>query len=336
MQEAVASRAQDSVATLDSSGVGFSEINEFLRKAYRSGSDIVRIDNVSGQRYLGIGFSTKQEDGTRRRFKVELNGYPGNCLANLNDGVSYEVHGNVSDDLADTMHAGSVVIHGSARDVAGQTLQGGHIFVRGSVGNRAGIQMREYKQAKPFFVVGETADDYLGEYMAGGIMAILNLSGSDRPVGKFTATGLVGGTIYIRGEVAPTQLGLPPSPEDILAYLRTSAIDGGLPKEVFDAVSKLRYPGERELAALLPAPLLARVRFLFFTSKYTKPLLREYRSLNPADLEALKGVLEKFFQTFNLPHSLLESVLASKFTVLRAGDQKVTTPIPPQEIPVEE
>ena len=153
-RESVASRSADSVATLDSSGVGFSEINEFLRKAYRAGSESVRIDNVSGQRYLGIGFSTKQEDGTRRKFKVELNGYPGNCLANLNDGVSYEVHGNVSDDLADTMHAGSVIIHGSARDVAGQTLQGGHIFVRGSVGNRAGIQMREYKQAKPFFIVG--------------------------------------------------------------------------------------------------------------------------------------------------------------------------------------
>ena len=335
-QEAVASRSPDSVATLDSSGVGFSEINEFLRKAYHSGSETVRIDNASGQRYLGIAFSTKQEDGTRRKFKVVINGYPGNCLANLNDGVSYEIHGNVSDDLADTMHAGSVVIHGSARDVAGQTLQGGHIFVRGSVGNRAGIQMREYKQAKPFFIVGETADDYLGEYMAGGIMAILNLSGSDRPVGKFAATGLVGGAIYIRGEVDPTQLGLPPSPEDILAYLRTSVVDGGLPKEAFEAVSKLKYPSEQELAALLPPPLLARVRFLFFTSKYTKPLLREYRNLNSADLEGLKAMLEKFFQTFNLPHSLLESVLASKFTVLRAGDQKLTSPIPPQEIPVEE
>ena len=42
------------------------------------------------------------------------------------------------------------------------------------------------------------------------------------------------------------------------------------------------------------------------------------------------------FQAFNLPHSLLESVLASKFTVLKAGTQKVATPIPPQEIPVEE
>ncbi len=330
------SHAAGAVPTLDSSGVGFAEINEFLRKAYRSGSETVRIDNASGQRYLGMGFSTKQEDGTRRKFKVLINGYPGNCLANLNDGVSYEVHGNVSDDLADTMHAGSVLIHGSARDVAGQTLQGGHIFVRGSVGNRAGIQMREYKQAKPYLIVGETADDYLGEYMAGGILAVLNLSGSDRPVGKFAATGLVGGTMYIRGEVDPIQLGLPPSAEDILAYLRTSVIDGGLSKEAFETISKLRYPSEQDLAAVLPAELLARVRFLFFTSKYTKPLVREYRNLNSADHDALKGVLEAFFQAFSLPRSLLESVLASKFTVLRAGDHKLTTPIPPQEIPVEE
>ncbi len=333
----VARHASVSAATtLDATGAGFSEINEFLREAYRSGSDSVTIDNVGGQRYLGIGFSTKQEDGTRRKFKVQLNGYPGNCLANLNDGVTYEVHGNVSDDLADTMHAGLVVVHGSARDVAGQTLQGGRIFVRGSVGNRAGIQMREYKQARPFFIVGETADDYLGEYMAGGMMVILNLSGSDRPVGKFAATGLVGGTIYIRGEVDPTQLGLPPSAEDIIAYLRTTVTDGGLSREAFEKVTKLRYPSEHELAALLPAPLLARVRFLFFTSKYTKPLIREYRNLNSSDLDAIKGELEMFFQVFNLQRSLLESILASKFTVLRAGDQKVATPIPPQEIPVEE
>jgi hypothetical protein len=234
------------------------------------------------------------------------------------------------------MHAGSVVIHGSARDVAGQTFQGGRIFVRGSVGNRAGIQMREYKQARPFFIVGETADDYLGEYMAGGILAVLNLSGSDRPVGKFAATGLVGGTIYIRGEVDPTQLGLPPSGEDILAYLRASVVDGGLSNEAFEKVSKLRYPSEQVLADVLPQSLLARVRFLFFTSKYTKPLVGEYRYLNPSDLEALEGELESFFQAFDLPHSLLESVLASKFTVLRAGTQKVATPIPPQEVPVEE
>ena len=87
---------------------------------------------------------------------------------------------------------------------------------------------------------------------------------------------------------------------------------------------------------MLPAPLLARVRFLFFSSKYTKPLIRDYRNLNAEDLDAIKGILESFFQAFNLPQSLLATVLSSKFTVLRAGDQKVATPIPPQEIPVEE
>ncbi|MDG7020569.1 MAG: glutamate synthase [Nitrososphaerota archaeon] len=329
-------QAPSAAAVLDASGVGFSEVNEFLRRSHRAGDESVRIENVSGQRYIGIGFSTRQDDGTRRRFRVVLSGYPGNCLANLNDGVSYEVYGNVADDLADTMHAGSVVVHGSARDVAGQTLQGGHIFVRGSVGNRVAIQMREYKQAKPFFIVGETADDYLGEYMAGGVLAVLNLSGSDRPVGKFAATGLVGGTIYIRGEVDPAQLGLPPSPEDVLAYLRAGVTDGKLSKDAFEAVSKLRYPGESDLAPLLPPPLMARVRFLFFTSKYTKPLLSEYRHLNAADLDALGGALESFFHAFNLPQSLLESVLASKFTVLKAGEHKHATRIPPQEVPVEE
>ena len=323
-------------AVLDAKNMGYSDINEFIKRSFRSGKESIRIDNLEGQRYLGIGLSTKQADGTRKRFKVELNGYPGNCLANLNDGVAYEVHGNVSDDLADTMHAGSVVIHGSARDVACQTLQGGHVMIRGSIGNRAGIQMREYKQAKPFLIVGETADDYLGEYMAGGVIAILNLAGSDRPVGKFVATGLVGGTIYIRGEVHATQMGLPPHSEDILAFLQTLTRDGGLSEEVYNTVAKLDYPSEKHLAALLPPSVLARVRFLFFSSKYTKPLIADYRHLNDSDIDVLRGRLEAFFEAFGLPSSQLDEVLSSKFTVLRAGEPKVATPIPPQEVPVEE
>jgi glutamate synthase domain-containing protein 1/glutamate synthase domain-containing protein 3 len=326
----------EAVPTMDATGAGFKEVNEFLRKTLSSGSDAARVKNVSGQRYLGIGFSTKRSDGTRRNFKVELHGYPGNCLANLNDGVSFEVFGNAGDDLADTMHAGSIVIHGSARDVCAQAFQGGTIFVRGSVGNRAGIQMREYRQAKPFLVVGETADDYLGEYMAGGVLAVLNLGDSEKPVGKFAATGLVGGALYVRGKVDATQLGLPPSSEDLLSYIRTSVVDGVVSQAAYDEVSKLPYPSEQHLQRLLPASLFNRVRFLFFTSKYTKPLVAEYRALDERDMELLGGKLEEFFKAFGLPPTLLQSVLKSKFTVLRAGEQKVATPIPPQEVPVEE
>ena len=123
---------------------------------------------------------------------------------------------------------------------------------------------------------------------------------------------------------------------DIVAYLRTLMLDGGLSEEVFNSVSKLDYPSERQLATLLPPGVLSRVRFLFFSSKYTKPLVAEYRHLNDADIAALREKLEAFFDAFGLPHSLLEDVLSSKFTILRAGEQKVSTPLPPQEVPVEE
>ena len=172
------------VPEIDSTGMGFEELNREIHAAFERGAMGIRISNLSGQRYLGIGLSNKR-DGNDIPFKLELSGVLGNCLANLNSGGIFEIFGNVADDLADTMHSGKITVHGSARDVVAQALQGGDVFVRGSVGNRAAIQMREYQHLKPYLVVGETADDYLGEYMAGGIVAILNLSDEKRPVGYF-------------------------------------------------------------------------------------------------------------------------------------------------------
>ncbi|MEM4374060.1 MAG: hypothetical protein QXI97_03575 [Nitrososphaerota archaeon] len=40
--------------------------------------------------------------------------------------------------------------------------------------------MREFRNRKPILVVGGRADDYLGEYMAGGIVLILALDALDR------------------------------------------------------------------------------------------------------------------------------------------------------------
>ena len=196
--------------TIDATGMSYSEVNEKIRKSYEIGSREIRFSNLSGQRYVGIGFSNKKKDPS---FKIRLSGFPGNCLANLNDGAIFEIFGNVGDDLGDTMHSGRVLIHGSARDVVGQALQGGEIFIRGSVGNRAAIQMREYKNHRPYLIVGETSDDYLCEYMAGGVVVILNLSDEKSPVGNYVGTGMVGGTIYIRGKVKE-QMYRPPTEEN--------------------------------------------------------------------------------------------------------------------------
>jgi glutamate synthase domain-containing protein 1/glutamate synthase domain-containing protein 3 len=320
---------------LDASGTGFKEINEFIFRAKKLGWDRVRITNVNGQRYLGIGVSTR-ENGSHRPFRIEIHGFPGNCLANLNDGASFEIFGNVGDDLADTMHAGSVIVHGNARDVVGQTLQGGHIFVRGAVGNRAAIQMREYKDKRPFLIIGETADDYLGEYIAGGIAVVLNLSDSERAVGKYVGTGMVGGAIYVRGKIKESQIGLPPQSRDIMNYLRASLIEGAISQETFDKISSLEFPSEKQLAPLLPSNLFTRVRSLFFTGKYIKPMLVEYRKLTPTEINFLSEKLYEFFKAFGLDSTLLESVLRSEFTVIQSKEEKDETPLPPQEVPVEE
>ena len=320
----------------DATGKSSVEINEFIRNSYERGLDKVRIGNVSGQRYIGIGFSTKGRSS--RAFRIVVEGFPGNCLSNLNDGGTFEVFGNVADDLADTMHSGSVIVHGNVRDVCAQALQGGSVFVRGCVGNRAGIQLREYGHKKPYLIVGETSDDYLGEYMAGGVIAVLGLSedSKGRLVGNYLATGMVGGAIYIRGKTSESQVALLPHREEILNYLRAAEADGIISRLVLEKCMELEYPGERALSQLLPEDLFSRLRFLYFGGKYNKPVSVEYRKLSATDLGLLSEKLAEYFKLFGLPPQKLEEVLNSEFTIIKMREEKIETPIPPQEIPVEE
>ena len=322
-------------AIIDAAGRSSLEINSAISRAFLSGANGIEITNARGERFIGIGISTGKAN-QKRAFKIRILGFPGNCLANLNDGATFEVVGNAADDVADTMHNGRVIVHGSARDVLGQALQGGDIFVRGCVGNRAAIQMREYRNACPFVIVGETTDDYLGEYMAGGVACVLNLSNSTRPAGNYVGTGMVGGAIYVRGKLADTQIGLIPQRRDVLEYLNAAQIDGLISKEVFDRIEEQEFPSEACLKGVLSASLFARVKSLFFSSKYAKGLEVERRQLSLTDLELLKPKFAEFFRIFSLDLNLLKTVLSSEFTIIRTREEKVERPVPPQEVPIEE
>jgi glutamate synthase domain-containing protein 1/glutamate synthase domain-containing protein 3 len=320
---------------IDADGRGFKEINEEISAAYSRGEHGIVIENCAGQRYLGIGISTNK-NGREEQFKIQLTGFPGNCLANLNEGASFEVFGNAADDLADTMRAGSVIVHGNARDVAGQALQGGSILIRGSVGNRAAIQMREYKRDRPFLIVGETADDYLGEYMAGGVVIVLNLSDSPKPARNYVGTGMVGGRMYIRGFVSESQVGLLPQREDVLRYLFSQTIDGALSKEVYEQIAGADYPGVQMLSERLPKEIMTRVLTLFFSTKYTKPTTVERRRLNENDMEIIGDKLREFFKVFALSDTKMAKVLGSEYTIISSREEKSESHVPPQETPVEE
>jgi len=300
---------------IDTKGLSYAALNESILQVMVEGRREVKVINVQGQRYIGVNLQKPEFLGAR----IILYGYPGNCLANFNSGLQFIVHGNAADDVGDAMHAGRVIVHGDARDVIGQALQGGDIFVRGSVGNRAGIQMREYRERKPCMIVGGRADDYLGEYMAGGIIAILGLNRKrnrqDSLAGRFAGTGMVGGKIFIRSTVRADEVGLTPPREDVLNYLYSLHLDGMLGAEEYRSVISQETLDYFALKRSLPSIAFSKIEKIF-SGKYVKPPSSDYRELDSDEYRLLESRLTDYFETFGLTKSLFEEVVSSKFTVV--------------------
>jgi glutamate synthase domain-containing protein 3 len=189
------------VVTIDARGIFYRELNAKLRQAARNEIRKVELQNVYGQRYIGTDLNKPVE--------IEIFGTPGNDLGAFMDGPRIIVHGNAQDGCGNTMNSGEIIIHGHAGDILGLSARGGKIFVREDVGYRAGIHMKEYQDKKPMVIIGGTAQDFLGEYMAGGILILLglNLKEGEGHKANFIGTGMHGGVIYMRGEVQEFQLG---------------------------------------------------------------------------------------------------------------------------------
>jgi glutamate synthase domain-containing protein 3 len=192
---------KNTVAKIDASGVYYRDLNDDLREAISNGTRRIELRNVYGQRYIGTDLNVPVE--------IEIFGTPGNDLGAFMNGPRIIVRGNAQDGCGNTMNEGEIIIHGHAGDIIGLAARGGKIFVREDVGYRAGIHMKEYKGRKPVLVIGGTAQDFAGEYMAGGVMILLGLTLAEGEPHKarFIGTGMHGGVIYLRGSVEEHQLG---------------------------------------------------------------------------------------------------------------------------------
>ncbi len=186
---------------IDAAGVHYRDLNARLRDAVDNGAERIELRNVCGQRYIGTNL--------RRPVEIDVHGTPGNDLAAFMDGPRIVVHGNAQDGCGNTMNSGEVIIHGRAGDVTGHSMRGGKIFVRDDVGYRVAIHMKEYQDTQPVIVIGGTAQHFLGEYMAGGVLAVLGLTlrPGEHHTATFIGTGMHGGVMYIRGELTDYQLG---------------------------------------------------------------------------------------------------------------------------------
>ncbi|HZD61061.1 MAG TPA: hypothetical protein VE439_11515 [Anaerolineae bacterium] len=189
--------------TIDAKGLHYRELNEEIRKAVASGETDIKLVNVNGQRYIADAIDTP--------VTITIEGVPGNDLGAFMNGPTVVVNANGQDHIANTMNDGKIIIHGDAGDVLGYGMRGGRLFVKGDVGYRVGIHMKEYHDKVPVVVIGGTARDFFGEYMAGGTLILLGLdtgsNSSDYIAGNYFATGMHGGVIYLRGRLDDYQLG---------------------------------------------------------------------------------------------------------------------------------
>lgn len=179
----------------DATGIYYQELNEAIR---RSEDAEITVQNLCGQRYIACAAKEK---------RFTLRGTPGNGLGQYMDGATVEVFGNCQEAVGDTMNSGEIIIHGHCGDACGYGMRGGRILIKGNVGYRAGIHMKAYMEHHPVLIVGGTAGSFLGEYLAGGLIAVLGIGANGAyPCRFFCGTGMHGGKIILRCDNAPAGL----------------------------------------------------------------------------------------------------------------------------------
>jgi glutamate synthase domain-containing protein 3 len=177
----------------------YKELNIKINDAISRNCKKLILNNVCGQRFIGAALQGDIE--------ITINGVPGNDLGIFMDGPKIKVNGNCEDQSGNTMNKGTIIINGDGGDVLGLSSRGGKLYIKGDVGYRVGIHMKEYKDKHPILIIGGTAKDFLGEYMAGGKIIVLGLKilqdGTiiENPYsicGSELGTGIHRGCIYLR------------------------------------------------------------------------------------------------------------------------------------------
>ncbi|MFX0071208.1 MAG: hypothetical protein ACFFAO_08975 [Candidatus Hermodarchaeota archaeon] len=181
--------------------LSYQELNEKIHQTIKEGYDRIVLNNVCGQRFIGASLQGDLE--------IVINGLPGNDLGIFMDGPRILVNGNCEDQAGNTMNNGMIIVDGDGGDVIGLSARGGKIYIKKDVGYRVGIHIKEYEHKYPVIIFGGTAKDFLGEYMAGGLVIALGLKFLDNGeiiehdhsiCGNELGTGIHRGKIILRTE----------------------------------------------------------------------------------------------------------------------------------------
>lgn len=149
-----------------------------------------------GQHDIGISVWADSE----LTFKVKNPGQRIGAMAM--NGTKIIVEGSAPADVGWLNSGAEIVVNGDGGDTTAHCAAGGKIYVAGSTGTRSGALMKhDPKFEPPQFWVLKNTGSFSFEFMGGGIAVICgyNCENLESVLGQRSCIGMVGGTIYFRG-----------------------------------------------------------------------------------------------------------------------------------------
>lgn len=150
-----------------------------------------------------IGGPLWTQDGTPLKFRVKN---PGQRVGSFAlDGTEIVVEGSAPADAGWLCAGGEVTILGDGGDTTAHCAASGRIYVGGRVGTRSGSLMKHDPAFEPpqFWVLKSTGS-FSFEFMGGGIAVVCGYGCEELEsiLGDRACAGMVGGTVYVRGQVS--------------------------------------------------------------------------------------------------------------------------------------
>lgn len=171
------------------------EVYKHLNEGY-SEFDII----ASGQH--DIGGPLWSENGEKLKFTVKNPGQRVGCMGMK--GTQIIVEGSTPADAGWLNSGAEIIIKGDGGDTTAHCAASGKIYVAGRVGTRSGALMKhDPKFSAPEFWTLKNTGSFSFEFMGGGVAVVCgwDCENLESVLGSRSCVGMVGGTIYVRGNV---------------------------------------------------------------------------------------------------------------------------------------
>lgn len=147
-----------------------------------------------------IGGSVWSKNFEKLNFKVKNPGQRVGAMAMK--GTKIIVEGSAPADVGWLNSGADIIVKGDGGDTTAHCAAGGKIYIGGRTGTRSGAMMKhDPKFNPPQFWVLKNTGSFSFEFMGGGIAVICGLGceNLESILGERSCVGMVGGTIYFRG-----------------------------------------------------------------------------------------------------------------------------------------